>query len=317
MNVVDRYLLAVKVFLPRKTQQDIITELSEDIRSRIVDRESSLGRPLTEAEQESMVKELGHPALLAGRYGPRRHLIGAEVFPFYWLVLKLTFAVSVALQAAAAIAMFSAGHGDRAVYQVSVVLPILSLLQFGVITIVFAVLDVYGVPSRVSLPWSPRSLPVAVERPQTVVHLIMTMIAAAWWLAVLRVPVLMFGPHVGVIRFAPIWETLYVPILLLTVANMALRVVDLVRPHWTRARSIAHVVISVLTLGILYSLMRAGEWITFVDESGQSAKALRVISVINQVFPWLFGFTVVLLVGALLLRLRGLSVGRQGVIQTL
>jgi hypothetical protein len=158
---------------------------------------------------------------------------------------------------------------------------------------------------------------VAVERPQTVVHLVMTMVGTAWWLAVLRVPTLMFGPHVGSIRFAPIWETVFVPILLVTVANMALRVVDLVRPQWTRARSIAHVVVSVLTLGILYALMRAGEWIMFVDPSGQSAKALRVVRVINQVFPWLFGFTVVLLVGALLLRLRGLSVGQQGLIETL
>ena len=75
MNVIDRYLLAVRVFLPRATQRDIITELSEDIRSRVEDREAGLGRALTDAEQECFVKELGHPALLAGRYGPRRHLI--------------------------------------------------------------------------------------------------------------------------------------------------------------------------------------------------------------------------------------------------
>src|SRR4051812_23367944 len=123
MNVVDRYLLAVKVFLPRAAQQDILAELSEDIHSRIDDREGSLGRPLTAAEEESLVTECGHPALLAGRYGPRRHLIGAEVFPFYWLVLKVIFAVTAGVQLAIAIAMFSAGHGDQALRQVFRVLP--------------------------------------------------------------------------------------------------------------------------------------------------------------------------------------------------
>ena len=87
MTVVDRYLTAVRIFLPRSAQRDIIAELSEDIHSRIEDREGTLGRPLTAAEQEAIVADFGHPALLAGRYGRRRCLIGPEIFPFYWLVL--------------------------------------------------------------------------------------------------------------------------------------------------------------------------------------------------------------------------------------
>jgi hypothetical protein len=104
----------VRVFLPRPTQRDIITELSEDIRSRVEDREAGLGRPLTAAEQDSLVKELGHPALLAGRYGPRRQLIGAEIFPFYWLVLKLALGVGAAVQLAVTIAMFASGRTGQA-----------------------------------------------------------------------------------------------------------------------------------------------------------------------------------------------------------
>ena len=73
MALLDRYLLAVRLFLPRAQQKDIIRELSEDIRSGIEDKEGSLGRPLTEAEQEAVIKQFGHPALLAGRYGPRQH----------------------------------------------------------------------------------------------------------------------------------------------------------------------------------------------------------------------------------------------------
>ena len=50
MDILARYLQAVRFWLPRKQQDDIIEELREDIRSRIEDRESSLGRALTEDE---------------------------------------------------------------------------------------------------------------------------------------------------------------------------------------------------------------------------------------------------------------------------
>jgi hypothetical protein len=63
----------------------------------------------------------------------------------------------------------------------------------------------------------------------------------------------------AVVRLAPIWRSLYLPILLLTLADVALRVVDLVRPEWTRARSLARAAISGLALAILYVLMRAGD----------------------------------------------------------
>src|SRR6185295_5276432 len=98
MDLFDRYLTAVKLFLPREQQDDIIRELSEDIHARVEDKQAALGRPLTRAEEKELVRQLGHPALLAGRYGPRRQLIGAELFPFYWLVLRLALGANLLSQ---------------------------------------------------------------------------------------------------------------------------------------------------------------------------------------------------------------------------
>jgi len=317
MNIVDRYLVAVRVFLPRATQEDIIKELSEDIRSRTEEREDALGRPLTVAEQESVVKELGHPALLAGRYGPRRRLIGPELFPFYWLVLKLALGVGVAVQLAVAIARFSAGHPGQALRQATLALSLVAFVQFGVITIVFAALDFYGVLSRFSVGWNPRALPAVPRRTQPVVHLVLSMLVAAWWLIALRQPAMVFGPHASVVRLAPIWQSLYLPILLLTLADMGLRVVDLLRPQWTRARSLARAAISGLALAILYVLMRAGEWIVIVDVANASSAMRSVVEVANQAFPWAFGFTAVGFVATMLMQLKSLSVGRHGVTQAI
>ena len=68
MDMLDRYLQAVKFFLPGKQQDDIVRELSENLIARMEDREEELGRPLDEAEQAAILREHGHPMLVAGRY---------------------------------------------------------------------------------------------------------------------------------------------------------------------------------------------------------------------------------------------------------
>ena len=89
MDILERYLQAVKPLLPRKAQDDILRELSENIRCRMEEREADLGRPLTTAEQEEIIKEHGHPIVVAARYGRTQYLIGPAVFPFYWLILRI------------------------------------------------------------------------------------------------------------------------------------------------------------------------------------------------------------------------------------
>ena len=88
MDLVDRYVQAVRSLLPRAQQDDIAAELEDAIRGRIEARETELARKLTPAETESIIKEFGHPIAAAGRYAPQRHLIGPEIFPYWWLGAK-------------------------------------------------------------------------------------------------------------------------------------------------------------------------------------------------------------------------------------
>ena len=89
MDLLERYLQAVKPLLPRKAQDDILRELSENIRCQMEEKEADLGRPLTEAEQEEVIKQHGHPIVVAARYRRPQYLIGPTVFPFYWLTLRI------------------------------------------------------------------------------------------------------------------------------------------------------------------------------------------------------------------------------------
>ncbi|MES2862050.1 MAG: hypothetical protein V4701_11285 [Pseudomonadota bacterium] len=85
MDMVERYLEAVAAQLSPDERDDIIAELRDLILSRIEAREEALDRPLSDDEREAILKEIGHPLVVAARYrkGPDS-LIGPELFP-YWL----------------------------------------------------------------------------------------------------------------------------------------------------------------------------------------------------------------------------------------
>ena len=92
MELLDRYLQAVRFWLPRAQQNDMIAELGDDLRSQIEDRESALGRPLNEDELVALLQQTGHPMRVAARYQPQQSLIGPTLFPIYKFVLKIVTA---------------------------------------------------------------------------------------------------------------------------------------------------------------------------------------------------------------------------------
>jgi len=106
MTLVERYVRAVRDFLPRAQKDDITNELSDSIQSRFEDEAEARGRPLTEEEQVAILRSLGHPMAVAARYrGDDRsvrfggQLIGPELFPTYLTVLRINFAITLIIGA--------------------------------------------------------------------------------------------------------------------------------------------------------------------------------------------------------------------------
>src|SRR5260370_16692936 len=89
MDLLERYLQAVRTYLPTSQQEDILKELGENLRAQMEDKETELGRPLSEDELAEILKKHGHPLLVATRYRQSRHLIGSALFPFYSLPMKI------------------------------------------------------------------------------------------------------------------------------------------------------------------------------------------------------------------------------------
>ncbi len=110
MDLIKRYLHAVKGHLPLKQQDDVIAELADDLRSRVDDREAELGRPLDEDEVVAILRQLGHPAHLAARYGSWQQLIGPALFPMYVHILKFALGLALLVNVVVAAVLLATGR---------------------------------------------------------------------------------------------------------------------------------------------------------------------------------------------------------------
>ena len=88
-DLIERYLNAVKFWLPGEQQKDILAELAEDLQSQVEERESALGHQLDEDELAALLKRRGSPLRVASGYIPELRLINPAMLPLYWLVLKI------------------------------------------------------------------------------------------------------------------------------------------------------------------------------------------------------------------------------------
>ena len=150
---------AVKFFLPARQQDDIIRELKENLISQIEDREEELGRPLDEAELADILRDHGHPILVAGRYRSHGHLIGPAFFPLYTFALKLGLGVAALVTIVLAL-VNAAMHGTpRQALEALFAYPGRALMVFAWTTLGFALLDMMRTRVRVATDWDPRSLP--------------------------------------------------------------------------------------------------------------------------------------------------------------
>jgi hypothetical protein len=312
VDLIDRYLNAVRGFLPASQQGDIIRELEEDIRSQAADLEEELGRPLTDEDAERLLERYGHPVRLAARYRPERQLIGPAIFPFYWLVLKIALSVALAVHVViAAVTLVTGSAVGEALVPVFVFPFTVGVTVFGWVTLVFAVVDRNLDQFAGAASWKDGTLPQPfAERVRSRLALLCEIAASTafliWWLAVPQAPFLAFGPAAAFLGLGPIWHTMYPVITAVWVGSLAVMWAILLRPGWGRYRAHAGAVGNLLALAIAVVLLRSGPLVTLVDPALASEGTLTVTRVVNvsvQIGLGVFAAVCVWELGAHLLRL--------------
>src|SRR5882762_3400155 len=217
MQPLDRYLSNLAKLLPADQREDILRELSEDIHSEYEDKESELGRPLTESEQLEILERRGNPLQVAAGFTENkgtlafgRQWIGPVLFPFYVRVLTfnlgLTFLIVGAIFAALSLSGQQVHFAD---IFANVVLQL--FIQLSAVTLIFALVERYL--GRHPHHWSPDAFKVElqvrinkgihkkihkkireVSRFESFSILVASTVALLWMQALWSHPFFIFGP---------------------------------------------------------------------------------------------------------------------------
>jgi hypothetical protein len=290
MDLLERYLQAVGFWLPKRQKEDILAELSEDLRSQIDEKEVELGRRLTEDELGTILKQCGPPGLVANRYQPQRYLIGPAVFPIYWLVLRtaLLWALAPWLLVSVVLAIYP---GASLLGTLQAIWWAGACLTAG-ITLGFAVVERVQARTRFLERWNPSKLPPVVKPPKpvgradSIVGLVFCAVFLAWWLTVPHDWRLVFGPGAGMFQVSPALHGYYVPVILTTVATMAQAIINLFRPQWTWLPPATRFVTTAVGLGIVKSMVSAYPYIILSDAASHQARYENTALIINQSLLW-------------------------------
>jgi hypothetical protein len=278
MEQLDRYLKHVKFWLPKAQRDDILAELSEELRSQVEEQESSRQRPLNAAEIADLLQKFGPPMLVAQRYLPQQSLIGPALFPMYRFVLKLVWTYVFAPWLIIGIALhifasFGGGGPLRPAIQ-AMLEPFFNafVVNFAAVTGIFALLEHYHAGSGLLNAASHRKIrPLRdlnrVRRSSSIGEFLWNFAFLLWWINVLHTPVI---PLLDIKPAPIIQHALYWPILFLLAAQSAIAGFNAFRPLWTRRRAAIRAMADALGLFVVCPLLRI--WI-----SGES-----FITVINR-----------------------------------
>ncbi len=307
-QILEKYLNSVRSCLPEAQRDDIVQELSENLHAQIEDKEEELGRPLQDAEVEALLKQHGHPMVVASRYNQEKRsvefgpeLIGPVVFPFYIRVLKFNLGISAVVLFIVAVALFFGGHAMTAgnllpaiFYQV--------VIQFAIVTLIFVAADRHFKKNPESWnyrnakhPWHPafsfddwtksktKSDSGRVSRLDSVAQIVALGVALMWLRVAQGAPFLIFGPAAAFLRPAPIWHQFYWPVVGIACLGMLQGLINLVRPDWLRVMVAYRALTAIAWLVILYFVVKAGPLVVLTSDASQAEGFRKTADILNQI----------------------------------
>ena len=296
--MVERYLEAVGAQLSAEEREDIVAELRDLILSRFEAREETLGRPLTDDEREAILREIGHPLVVAARYrkGPDS-LIGPELFPYWLYGVKAGLLVLLAVAGIGLFIRLISGTTDVGQDIAHAFHGVFSsgLTLLGALTLAGAIMEHYGIRPKWLTNWRVRDLSafqlsdpgqwgaaasgsrkaretwtprLARTRPpagEAMFSLLAVGVFVLWWIGLVHYPNLasiqIQGGEASVTP-APIWAALFAPILFYALGQMGVDLFTLIQPQAVRMRAVLSMLIAAAGVWLTWTIFQAGHWFT-------------------------------------------------------
>ncbi|HKD81701.1 MAG TPA: hypothetical protein VKH81_18555 [Candidatus Angelobacter sp.] len=304
MELLDRYLQAVRFWLPKAHQNDIIEELRDDLRSQIEEKESSLGRAITEDELCAILQHAGNPMRIAARYQKQQTLISSELFPLYKFVLMIVILGYLVPWLVTWLARVAWVIFAPASYRPTHALMVISgwgsafttlMFIFGIVTLMFAIMErVQSNLFRLD-KWDPRKLPrlptpskrKVVSRTESIFGLIFSIFFVVWWLSLPRFgyQVLGHGLDSDAITWNPALRVYFLPILLPTIVVMAQQCINIFRPQWTWLKPALLLVSDIIAFVVIQAVVHHYPYLV-ISRAAQDAHYAQVEYAVNQAFLW-------------------------------
>jgi hypothetical protein len=300
MELIERYLQSVRFWLPKTKQQEgILTELGDDLRSQVEEKEAELKRPLDQHEVAEILKRCGQPMIVAGRLSPKRYLIGPTLFPIYLFVLRMVLLwilVPVFIFIVAPTNAVRSGDWGTAIANTLGDLWSGLFIAAGVITLVFTILERTHAQLGMECKWDPMKLPPIRKherKPSTlqmVCELAFNWFGLIWLLLLPHNPVLLFGPAAAFLKPGSLWDTFYIPVVAVTCFAIFRIGLALSKPQWTWLPPLGQLIQSLLGIVIVKYMLAAagritpGQWHPFVvlrDRASAPIAYVHVASIVN------------------------------------
>jgi hypothetical protein len=288
MDLIDRYLDTVRLFLPRDQRDDIAAELRDVLFTRREEKEAALGCPMTRKEDEALLHDYGHPLVVAARYGRQQYLIGPELYPIYAFVLMIVLAAIGVSALITGVVAVTAGGGDPA-RGLGAALNVAwtgGFAAIGVVTAIFAVLQRTGASQRIALDWRVRDLPrITRRRPRQpwlehAAGIVFLTLFLFWWVGLVR----LWTPDIplrtgGVLHFAfaPALHDLYLLMLALVAGAIAVHTLMLAGRELRSIALALDAVLQVALAGMAGVALGAGHWVA-VSGAGVDPAALAKVN---------------------------------------
>jgi hypothetical protein len=305
-TLIDRYIYDVGRRLPAKTRADVQMELRSALQDAMDERGIDPANPAHEEQVVALLKEFGEPHKVASGYGTRRFIVGPELQPSYWLVLRIAaFGVTVG-QIVSLVVDASQGQpiniGDLVGGFVGGFLT-----AFAVVSIIFATLE-YFLPD-LNLPieesfdfvraknygqanqgWDPRSLPQLMldYNKINVFEIIVEIIFGTAFIYVVNsfmhwnLPETLAGVEGGAEIFTQFINAVlpFIPAITgLAIVNVAIRIFLLVRGRWEPWTRWAEILYYVGSAVILVLMLAAAPYtgIELVDNIARLSVGLSLL----------------------------------------
>ncbi len=274
MNWLDRYVWAVKRYLPKRMRDDIGEELQSLLEEKMDEGQHEKGGPLQEADTLALLKDFGHPLEVASRYRSQRVLIGESLFPIYKQVLKylvftlLTVYLVLTLVEASGIFEWWPENMNGSIEHIGLWYVIIVTALFYALETYLSRIDFFG-------RWNPKKLPLIHEDWANIplASSITSLLFIVLWFMILCAInneyswAIFAGQSDGLAASFVIWLKAQALLqFLLTTANVF-------APYWTRFKLLSNALLNVLFSLIVIKALMVGDWAsTAIHELAEGAE---------------------------------------------